>query len=481
MAEQRPTTGESGPAGKPAGPPAEPTPVEPSAQKSGEGESGKKDDEHGKAETPYGPDRRAFGEAYEMGRALKTDGPMAFVRDATIEDMHVGDQHHYYTARSGAGVVRSGSVHEQELARIRARYVPVIGYESMCDRLKTWSLVVLHGQPGTGRFTTAVRMLDELSRGNVSRFDIGHDIDSLTEQDFQRGRGYVIELAARAGIVLTEAQLGKLRDLLENQACLCVVITEGDDLTGEGLGGHAIPYVPPDESKLLERHISEETEEGVEDILNNLAATPRLRQALGRSPRPVETAHMAKLLAQYGRGDIDIDEVENRAARLVHRQVVEWFGELAGLRKGGPLEEALRLAAFRIALAVLNGSPYHIVAEAGRSLARRFVAVAGTASKSQAPLFSDDQTSRLPKSRAEIVDGFVAFGHVEFPVGLARFSDSRFPVVLLSYVWQHHHNLREALVSWLKKLSKDTRPMVWVRAAQTTGLFCSLDFHFTFN
>jgi len=53
--------------------------------------------------------------------------------------------------------------------------------------------------------------------------------------------------------------------------------------------------------------------------------------------------------------------------------------------------------------------------------------------------------------------------------------------VLLSYVWQHHHNLRAAMTAWLQKLSKDHRPTIWVRAAQATGLFCSFDFHFAYT
>ena len=223
------------------------------------------------------------------------------------------------------------------------------------------------------------------------------------------------------------------------------------------------------------------TKTGVEELIAMLGQTPQLYGALGPAPRPVESAEMARLLAEFGRHQITLDEVETQAAQLVQRQVVEWFAGLAGMRSGDQLKEALRLAAFRIALAVFNKSPYHLVAKAGVELANGFVGAVSDATKPQSSLFSDDQARRLPSCRAEIIDGEMSFGHYRLPVGLAKYSDDRFPVVLLSYVWQQHHNLRAAMVTWLQKLSKDRRPAIWVRAAQATGLFCSLDFHFTYT
>lgn len=146
---------------------------------------------------------------------------------------------------------------------------------------------------------------------------------------------------------------------------------------------------------------------------------------------------------------------------------------------------------------MFNDSPYNIVAKAGVGLANAFTSSSakpkvktettseqkpdsGTGNSSPS-LFADDQARRLSACRVEIVDGWLSFGHVRLAVGLARYRDDRFRVVLLSYVWQHHHNLRAAMVSWLQELSKDPRPIIGVRAAQVTGLYCSLDFHFTFN
>ena len=433
------------------------------------------------AQDPHGAERREFEEAYRNG-VFQTAGPMAFLRDTTIKKQHIGDVYHVFGR--GSRTLRSGSIREDDLVRIRSRYVAVPNYELMYTTLAERHLLVLHGQSGTGRFTTALRLLDELANGHVSRFDDDQDIEALSAGDFEKsGRGYVIELTSDKGAALTGSKLDKLCDLLGEQ-CYCIVITELDELSGNGLGGYAIAYETPDRDLLLQRHIAQEVraddDDGLEGRLNELAAKPRLKRALGPAPRPVEIAEMARLLAECGRQHIDLDEVESRANQLVQRQVVEWFSGLGRTKSKEELEEALRMAAFRIALAVFNKSPYHLVAQAGVALALAFIRMV---SKEDEPpsLFSDDEARRLPACRAEIVDGQLPFGQVRLPVGLARYVDDRFPAVLLSYVWQHHHNLRAAMTAWLQKLSNDRRPTIWVRAAQATGLFCSFDFHFAYT
>ncbi|MEV0675325.1 hypothetical protein AB0I60_02250 [Actinosynnema sp. NPDC050436] len=453
----------------------------PSAAKDGAG-TGKAAADSGDPDASYGSDRRAFGEAYDEGRNLTTDGPMAFIRDSLVDEMHVGDRHYHYAAGRG-GKRRSGSVHEDELEAVRARYVPVAEYDEMLSTLGDRRVLVLCGEPGTGRFTTAVRLLDDVGCEVISRFDAGQDIGALTSDDCASGHGYVVELLGAAGASTSETQLDKLRNLMEDNGSSIVLIAERGDLQGRHLDGYAVPYSPPESDRVLENHLGEEVREDGQDaqvLLRRLEESHRLRRALGPAPRPVEVARMARLLAEYGRRAISLDEVEAQAAQLVHRQVVEWFAGLAGLRSAA-LGDALRLAAFRIALAVLNRSPYNMVAEAGRRLADLFVKDAKGVSTGQSSLFADDHQSRLPKSRAEVVEGLLSVGLERVPVGLAKYADDRLPVVLLSYVWKNHHGLRNHMVGWLKSLSKDGRPMVWVRAAQATGLFCSLDFHSTFE
>lgn len=464
---------------KPDAPPANDTSATPGA-------AGDRDRGADKAwgDSPLGEDDRAAKEAYQRGRrALNIDGPTYFVHGAQADSLFVGNQYFTYHFGRDHGI-SSGAVRPEVLAWVRARYVPVDDFELMRSRLSDRCLLVLHGMPGTGRMTTALRLLDERSGGNVTRLDVPDGVKSLGESSFETGRGYVVKVAGVKSSPLTETQLDALRAVLVNKGCACVIIVPSE-LLHDNLGGYAVACPPPDTDSLLRSHIAEEVREddpdGVEELLANFADTPRLQAARGPAPRPVETVRMAKLLADLGRGEIDIDEVEKQTGLGVHRQVVEWFAELVGLESSDALNEALWLAAFRIALSVFNLSPYNTLVEVADKLYQHFTAAQSGPTSKRRTLFSDDHKRTLPAARAHIVDGHASFGPVRVPIGLAEFHDDRFPVVLLSYVWRERQTMRKAMEVWLMELSKDPRPMIWVRAAQVTGLFCALDFHLTYT
>ncbi|PPK71154.1 hypothetical protein V5P93_003018 [Actinokineospora auranticolor] len=454
------------------------------------------------------PERQQFSEAYERGRKLTADGPMAFIRDSVVEDMHIGDRNTYYTFASGGRAFRTGSVRKEVLDWVRARYTPVRGYSRMLATLRERNVLVLYGRPDTGRATTALRLLDEVVSGKVSRFDSGKGLSALTEQSFTAGDGYITEIPRAAVADLTELELDRVHDIAIEQTAYLVVICGDSDLdqamtapadlevsafdpsvprdapddtddVSEVLGGYAIVCPPPETTSLLRSHLIAELAEGpdvVDPLLDRVFVERRLRDAIGPAPLPWETARMAKLVAQWHRGEIDLPEVETKAAQLLQEQVAEWFSCLSD--SSSPRSaELLRMTAFRIALAVFDSSPYELVMDAGNRLAKLLLERTGeTGKKEKGALVVDNHAITLPASRGRMYEGGLTYGVAVIREGFARFTDDRFPITLLARLWRHHHNMHDVVLLWLKDLGTDGRPMVWVRAAQATGLFCSLSF-----
>lgn len=430
---------------------------------------------------PLGPQARAEEQAYQTGRRnLRIEGPAAVIGEGNFQDLQIGDRFNFYT---GHRRLAPGRVRTDLLEWVRVRYVPVTGYDQMTETLRERRLLVLRGAPSSGRSTTALRLLDEVADGNVFRLESAEDLRLIEGKDLDDGHGYLAELPA--GRAVTETSLDRLCDLLSERRCCCVLITEENPRHRELLDGYTQDCPPADPLALLRRHISREArrddEEGMEERLLELSATPRLRQALGPSPQPVETVLLARLLVEHGRGNIDVEGIEAGCLQSVHQQVTEWFLPLREMTRGDDADEQLRLAGFRIALAVLNESPYHIVREFGERLAREMMVTISPRRTPGRTLFSDDQQTWLAASRAQVVDGEVSFGDAAVSVGLARFQDDRFPLAVLHNVWRRHHNLRIPLVRWLQELGTDPRPLVWVRSAQAAGLLCGLDFPYTFD
>jgi len=128
------------------------------------------------------------------------------------------------------------------------------------------------------------------------------------------------------------------------------------------------------------------------------------------------------------------------------------------LQAGAEHDEALYLTAFRVSLAVLNESPYHLVASAAGKLGAMLIEASADRATRHASLFSDDPASRLPALRAEICPGATAFGNTWLPIPLVVFHDERYPQEILRYVWDNHHQMAITIMDWLGELCTDVRP-----------------------
>ncbi|MEV1066463.1 hypothetical protein [Streptomyces sp. NPDC050263] len=162
---------------------------------------------------------------------------------------------------------------------------------------------------------------------------------------------------------------------------------------------------------------------------------------------------------------------------MARAQVRSWF---AGGRAAGATEEAthalLRQAAFRVALAVLDGEAFSSVADAADLLARELLTARTPGEEPGRPVFAEDWDGLLAAARAE-------FGQTEdespagvpLPVRTVRYQGDAFAGAVLAEVWQSHHAARAPVVRWLRALADDPRPQVWVRAALVAGELCTAD------
>ncbi|MEW1718445.1 hypothetical protein [Streptomyces sp. NPDC093109] len=102
--------------------------------------------------------RRSTRKVYNTGRDLTTFD-RTLIGNAHIGDINLRLDGH----RAGTGM-RTGPVPEDELRRIRRIHVEPKGYVQLRDALSTRRLLVLVAAPGTGRTSTALSLLDEVTR-----------------------------------------------------------------------------------------------------------------------------------------------------------------------------------------------------------------------------------------------------------------------------------------------------------------------------
>ncbi|PVE04568.1 hypothetical protein [Streptomyces scopuliridis] len=454
-----------------------------------------------------------------------------------IQSAHIGDIHLRLDSRpSGAGM-RSGPVPEDELRALRRVHVEPQGYVRLRNALTARRLLVLGAAPGTGRTSTALSLLDEVTAGartepgsgpRVSRVGPDGGVRRLADllggegAEDRHGTGYLLELAlTKPGSLPPDAMdLDGLAAALDGcKAFAVIVVTLGSAANPLLTGRYGMICPPAPTQELLTTRLREKLEERREGPADHAAGAPddgprpdddprpedlltaaeelaqreEVRDAVGlKDLRPAEAELLASLLAGHLLGDLSYDELLSGCRSLAAGQAQEWFagvdralaalppatdGDTGRPGTGRPGTAALfHPVAFRIALAVLGGAPHSAVAAAAHLLTWELSVQSDPDNTPARPLFCDDPESDLALSRAELTDGRVEVAGAEVDARLIWYRGSALPAAVLAELWDRHFPVRAPVVRWLRLLSDDPRPHVWMRAAVAAGELCVRDF-----
>lgn len=458
--------------------------------------------------------RRSTRMLFDTGRDLNS-----FDR-SYIQSAHIGDIHLRMDARQSNAGMRSGPVPDEELRRLRRVHVEPKGYVQLRNALDARRLLVLGAAPGTGRTSTALALLDEVTArvgsdqgtetGTGSRVRrVDPDVRGLAGSLEERpGTGYLLELslAGPGSLPPDEMDLDGLAAALDERASFAViVVTVGSAANPLLAGRYGMRCPPVPTQELLTTRLRERLEDRlataqagtpdggprVADLLSQaeeLARGKAVRDAVGLEElRPSEAELVASLLAGHLLGDVSYEELLSGCRSLAADQAREWF---AGVDRalaappsgtepsaGRPGTAALfHPVAFRIALAVLGGASRSVVATAAHLLTWELSVQSDPDNTPARPLFCDDPESDLALSRAEPTDGTVEVAGAEVGAQLIWYQGSALPAAVLTEIWDRHFPARAPVVRWLRLLADDPRPQVWMRAAVAAGELCVRDF-----
>ncbi|MBU5946600.1 hypothetical protein [Streptomyces sp. PAM3C] len=455
---------------------------------------------------------------------------------SSFDRAHFGDV--YIGSRDTAAPV-FGDVPEDELERLRQVYRAPAGYPTLKRGLRARRVLVLGGPPGTGRLTTGLCLLDEVTagvrntapgagtssprtaepdgragtavpgRGRVTRLapsDLGRlsDDPGAVADGVPDGGGLLVQLPASAAGFTSpqELHLDALAARLAAKGAYAVLVVSPTSPAGHLLGGrYGMPCPPAPAGELLEwqllRHLSECPDPEALGRGEQILKHPLFQDALGILPealRPSETELVAERVAQHVRGELGRAELLDACGHIARRQAREWFTGAADplppvsapgpAGADGPVDEAaarVREASFRIALAVLDGEALSSVADAAELLAQQILAVRMPGRAHGRPVFAEDLEGLLAACRAEVRTGEEeSVGGVPVPVRTVSYRGAALAGSVLAEVWHRHHAARGPVVRWLRDLAGDPRPQVWVRAAVVAGELATADLGYGF-
>jgi len=424
-----------------------------------------------------GPSARAGeGQAYRSWvRTVRASGA-AFVSGGSIGVLNIGTG----AGSSVRGMQSPGPVRQEVLEEIAGRYVPVAGYEQLVRQLERNHVLVLRGAPSTGRSTTGLRMLYKLTE-RVARFSPDTDLRSIASSELQPQSGYLLKLPARVTGLPSPAEADLLAAKLDENDSYLVIIAS-HDIRHAGVFASYLADCPlPDPAQVFDRAVDVQIRQqpDLAEKLRHAAAWARPHGSAGPQ-KPAEVMWLIAYLASGSTAELSAANLSLLSGELASRYVSAWFEPLSTLPVTAEADDEVRLASFRIALAVLNDSPYDLVAEAAEQLAAMILMRRAPRRNPGRPVFAHDRHDYVHNSCAQLTAGQVRFISASTPATLVSFEDDRLPVAVLRHVWSVH-NLRDPLLAWLERLSEDLRPLIYMRAALALGLLTSWDFSYTFH
>ncbi|MER6667813.1 hypothetical protein ABT256_24915 [Amycolatopsis japonica] len=381
----------------------------------------------------------------------------------------------YSTANSGrfGSPLRSGPVSSTLLDQIRASFVQPEGYERLKDALESRQLVFVRARSGSGRTTTALRLLDQACRTGVRKLDPDTRLKALEADDFEDSHGYLLEsLDPDQAAGLRSFHAEKLSQLMRDKGCMMIVIVgEAVPLPAREIDDFVVGEIGAIEPQtLLTRHVEWGLRGSTESTAGALLSRPDVKEIIAEITEdvpPRELAELGALLVEVAHDRISLDLVRERYSRASKTSFLEWFDE-----QSDPEQRA-----FVIALAVLNNETVTLVSDAAAILAKRIKAVEVPRRFDRAkPLFKISLEKRLEIARAEVFQDTLKLKYGDVMVRKVRFHDDRFPRQLLDHICDQYSEEFEIVREWLTELGAQNNDRLRMRAAVAVGLLSVYDF-----
>ncbi|MFC3448397.1 hypothetical protein [Amycolatopsis speibonae] len=386
----------------------------------------------------------------------------------------LGDNYSSENAGRFGPTLRSGPVSSAMLDQIRASFVEPAGYQRLRQALEERQFVFVRARSGSGRTTTALRLLDQTCRTGVRKLDPDTRLKALDANDFEDSHGYLLESFdpdQAAGLRLFHAE--RLSQLMRDKGCMMIVILgETAPLPAGEFGEFVIDELGAIEPQtLLTRHLKwhlrgAPTESTADSLLNRPEVKEIIAEVTEDVP-PRELAELGALLVQVAHDRIGLDGVRERYSRVARASFLKWFD-----RESDPEQRA-----FEIALAVLNNETVTLVSDAAAILAKRIKAVEVPRRFDRAkPLFKTPLQTRLTAAKAEVFQDTLQLKYGDVAVRKVRFNDDRFPRWLLDHVCDQYSEEFEIVREWLTELGEQNNDRLRMRAAVAVGLLSGYDF-----
>ncbi|MCM3763750.1 toll/interleukin-1 receptor domain-containing protein [Neobacillus niacini] len=364
-------------------------------------------------------------------------------------------------------------IQKQEIDRVQHLFLPDPTFEMGKALLGEQRLLILHSHQHTGKYTTALSILNELGVQALAQIFPAITETELLKVTYEENTGYLIDNITPDTLKsLNSFSLKKLSEHLQSLGSYLVITTSEQPEHQEYSIQHRKPL---NTYQLLENHFTfyNKTKKTTEDF-ENLMKESQIIDSIGNDFLPRDAETLAHKLIEVLTGQQTIEQFLHSLKQNVEQRIRHWFEK----------ERTIEQYALITALAVFNEYPYSqlevIVDELKKCLR---VELQSNKEEEQAQVLdlSLSLSHQLEAVGAERYDGFSNSNIGKVKDTYIRFKTKEDANAVLRYVWHYYPRLRTALLVWFELLLENSNKQINMRITKALASLFQDDTLFIMN
>lgn len=339
-------------------------------------------------------------------------------------------------------------VHPNILNKTEKVFVPPANYESIKTDLAKKNFSLLFHPQHTGKYTAAVRLLQEMDVTEIYEWSKESSFHELISQSGRKQTGFIAWADAEDFFAyLTDSAFEAYLQKLQENDCYVIILSEQKH--DEGYIAERTWMIEPssEKEKLILKHLSYINQwDEVPDHILEWIHSPEVQKMLPEKMVPQEAENLAKKMAAAVHGDLNESFILESLTERIAARVKDWFKE----------ERTIEDIAFYLTLAVFQGDSYPSILKRAKELTELFR--------------SELQHYQLPGSTIEARDEYLSIFHARAysqlkntdvgnsiatePVFLQVQEDAFF---IWEYAWKQYPHFQKPLKTWIYSLLKEKK------------------------